>query len=133
LRHELPQLLDEADLPDEIRNNMLFQHDGAPAHSSRRIREELDRTYPDSWIGRGGPIHWPAQSPDLTPLDYFLWGHLKNFIYKNLVETEEEMIAELHSAFATVDEEMLQRSVDDIIRRTTLCMQQNGEHFENLL
>ncbi|EZA48673.1 hypothetical protein X777_13179, partial [Ooceraea biroi] len=38
----------------------------------------LNESFPDRWIGRGGRISWPARSPDLMPLDFFLWGHLKN-------------------------------------------------------
>ena len=33
------------------------------------------------WIGRRGYIEWSARSPDLNPLDYFLWGYLKGKIY----------------------------------------------------
>ena len=25
-------------------------------------------------IGREGPTPWPPRSPDITPLDFFLWG-----------------------------------------------------------
>jgi len=28
-----------------------------------------------------GRIAWPARSQDLTPLDFFLWGHLKTVVY----------------------------------------------------
>ncbi|KAE9529977.1 hypothetical protein AGLY_011439 [Aphis glycines] len=42
----------------------------------------LDSEYPGKWIGRRGPIEWPPRSPDLTPIDYFLWGHLKTVVYK---------------------------------------------------
>ncbi|CAH1966439.1 unnamed protein product [Acanthoscelides obtectus] len=31
-----------------------------------------------NWIGRGGPINWPERSLDLAPLDFFLWGHVKD-------------------------------------------------------
>jgi len=31
--------------------------------------------YPNRWIGRGEPQNWPARSPDLTPLEFFLWKH----------------------------------------------------------
>jgi hypothetical protein len=34
------------------------------------------------WIVRRGSIELPARSPNLSPLDFFLWGHLKNKIYK---------------------------------------------------
>jgi len=32
-----------------------------------------------------------GQQADLNPLDYFLWGYLKEFIYQNLIETLEEL------------------------------------------
>ena len=51
-----------------------FQQDGAPPHWGLNVREFLNTQFPDRWIGRNGPIHWPARSPDLTPLDYFLWA-----------------------------------------------------------
>ena len=28
------------------------------------------------WLGSRGPIEWPSRSPDSTPCDFFLWGHL---------------------------------------------------------
>jgi hypothetical protein len=34
-----------------------FQHDGSSAHCNV-IREYLDETYGNRWIGRGGPITW---------------------------------------------------------------------------
>jgi hypothetical protein len=37
-------------------------------HFSRNAREILDNQYPQRWIGRGGPHHWPARSPDLNHL-----------------------------------------------------------------
>jgi hypothetical protein len=58
-----------------------FQHDGAPPHFSRNVQGILNRMYPNRWIGRGGPRHWPGRSPDLNPLDFFLWGYVKIVIY----------------------------------------------------
>ncbi|KAE9536207.1 hypothetical protein AGLY_007430 [Aphis glycines] len=52
------------------------------AHYTIPVREYLDREYPGKWIGRRGPIEWPPRSPDLTPIDFFLWGHLKTVVYK---------------------------------------------------
>lgn len=40
----------------------------------------LDRQFPDHWIGRRGTVEWPPRSPDLTPLDLWLWGHLKAIV-----------------------------------------------------
>jgi hypothetical protein len=38
---------------------------------------------------------WPPRSPDLTPLDYYLWGAMKGAVYKDnphtLLEPKEEI------------------------------------------
>lgn len=70
LIENLPDVLE--DLPLHIRETMWFQHDGAPPHNSRHARHYLNTNFQNSWIGRGGPIAWPARSPDLNRLDYFL-------------------------------------------------------------
>jgi len=43
-------------------------------HYTRHVREYLKECFPNRWLGRGGPVAWPPRSPDLTPLDYYLWG-----------------------------------------------------------
>jgi hypothetical protein len=48
---------------------------------SRVVRDVLDSTYHDRWIGRGGPTGWPPRSPDLNPLDCYLCAHLNNVVY----------------------------------------------------
>lgn len=65
--------------------------DGAPAHFARNVREHVDENY-TPWIGRGGTIAWPARSPDLTPLDFFLWGTMKERVYLEVPESREELL-----------------------------------------
>jgi hypothetical protein len=67
LLHELLKLLEEYHWQLEHECDM---HDGAPAHFSRAVRDVLNNTYHDRWIGRGGPTAWPPRSPDLNPLDF---------------------------------------------------------------
>ena len=55
-------------------HDLYFQQDGAPPHYSRAVREYLDETFPEKWIGQRGPIDWPARSPDFIPNEFFLWG-----------------------------------------------------------
>ena len=57
-RDMLPTLLDA--VPLEIRQVMWLQHDGAPAHFDRNVRNRLNVTYPNRCIGRRGPVPWPA-------------------------------------------------------------------------
>ena len=34
-----------------------------------------------------GEMVGPARSPDLNPLDVYLWGHLKTTVYSTIVQT----------------------------------------------
>jgi len=57
-----------------------------PNHTQR---EPQDNSYGHSSLDMWSPfmkiliIEWPFYSPDLTPLDFFLWGYLKDCIYAN--------------------------------------------------
>ena len=48
----------------------IFQQDSAPAHRAKDTIALLRRETP-SFIG---PELWPANSPDLNPVDYRIWG-----------------------------------------------------------
>jgi len=51
----------------------------------RDVSTFLDETSPGSSVGRGGPTAWPPRSPDLTPLDFFAWGFIKDVVYRRKV------------------------------------------------
>jgi len=54
---------------------MRFHQDDASAHYDQRVREYLNKVFPAKrWLGRGEAILWLPRSPDLNPLDFFLWG-----------------------------------------------------------
>jgi hypothetical protein len=55
--------------------------DGAPPHFQRDVTTFLHETFPGRWVGRGGSTAWPPRSPDLTPLDFFAWGFIKDVVY----------------------------------------------------
>lgn len=136
LRNTLPDLLDNAGVPPEVRQTMWLHHDGAPAHYALIVREYLNETFPGRWIGRGGPVLWPARTPDLNPLDFFMWGHLRDLMYDNgPLANEEEVVARLFAASAEIQETPgivanVRRSMS---RRVQLCIQERGGHFEHLL
>jgi hypothetical protein len=61
---------------------------GAPEHFSRAVRDVLNNTYHDRWMGREGPNAWRPRSPDLNPLHFYLWGHLRPRVYASPVDNE---------------------------------------------
>ena len=133
LRNELPCLLE--DIPLMVRSQMYFQHDGAPAHYSRLVREYLHASFPNRWLGRLGPVAWPPRSPDLTPLDYYIWGHMKTLVY----ETKVDSRAALRDRIFAVAEQIrnhpdrIASAIQSLLIRAEKCLANGGGHFEQLL
>ncbi|CAH2105555.1 unnamed protein product [Euphydryas editha] len=71
---------------------IVFQQDGCPAHYTLAAREYLDNCFPNAWIGRDGPIEWPARSPDLMSLNYYVWGRTKELVYTKEIFTKDQLI-----------------------------------------
>ena len=70
----------------------ITQHDGCPAHNAIVAWNALNQQFPNRWKGRGSPVQrFPAWSPDLTLLDFFLWGHVKNVVYQQVPTTVGNM------------------------------------------
>jgi hypothetical protein len=44
--------------------------DGAPPRFLPTVRQRLNRTLGEQWIGRGGPLTWSARSSDLNISGY---------------------------------------------------------------
>jgi len=83
---------------------MYFQHDGAPSHYTRHVMQHLNDTFPNRWIGHGSTINWPPRSPDLTPLDFCLWGLMKSEVYRKKVDTRDELLVIILDVIACIKE-----------------------------
>lgn len=133
LENDLNTLLE--DVPLAIIGRMYYMHDGAPAHFSRVAREYLDRRFGNTWIGRGGPVPWPARSPDLNPLDFSFWGFMKNEVYAVEIHNEEQLwirIMESADRFRN-NPGIFQRCRQSLRRRMEKCIEVQGQQFEHLL
>ena len=79
--------------------NYYFQQDGAPVHFHIDVRNYLNKEFPRGWAGRVEPIEYPPRSSDLTPLDFYLWGVLKDIVYAMKPETLQELRGEIQNAW----------------------------------
>lgn len=131
LRDRLPELLEEVDL--NTRRRMWLQQDGAPPHFARIVRAFLNRNYGERWIGRGGPVNWPPNSPDLTSPDFYLWGYLKNVVFSQRPTTRDDMMDRIRQACAAIPRETLLRTVQHFERRINRCQRADGRNFEHLM
>ena len=118
------------EVPLSILRDGYFQQDGAPPHFSIPVRRFLDEHFPNRWIGRAGPIPWPAYSPDLSPLDFWLWGSVKNKVYATNVRDLNDLKTRISLAFNEVSREVCQRVMCETFRRFHLCIERNGLQVE---
>ena len=133
LRNELPGLLE--DIPLMVRSQMYFQHDGAPLHYTRHVREYLNESFPNRWLGRGWTIAWPPRSPDLTPLYYYLWGHMKTLVYESKVDSRAELRNRIFAAAEHVRNhpENIASAIQTLLKLSENFLSTGGGHFEQLL
>ena len=70
---------------------MIFQQVGALPQYANDVIEYLDKNLSGRWMGKSGPISWPARSPDLIPCDYYLWGFIKDSLDRDSLQTVNEL------------------------------------------
>jgi hypothetical protein len=78
-------------------------------------------------------IAWPPLSPDLSPMDFSLWRHLKENMHAVLPRNIEDLEAGIQDAATAVLVNMLRRVRDNTVRRTAACLEMDEAHFERLL
>jgi hypothetical protein len=50
---------------------------------------------------------WPSRSPDISPPDFFLWGHPKGHVYDSSPHTIEELKTNISEAIASINQRTL--------------------------
>jgi Helix-turn-helix domain (DUF4817) len=128
----LQDLLDNVPL-NVLLNFKYFQHDGAPAHRDQRCTRFLHILKPNHWIGNNGPINWPPRSPDITPMDFSIWGFIKDQVYKTTPQDVEDLKQQIRAACEKITPRMLSRVQGNLNKRARKCLQNHGSHFEHLL
>jgi hypothetical protein len=91
---------------EEFQPQVVLQQDGTLPHWGLLVRQFLDATFSNRWTGRDGPTPWPPRSPDITPLDFFLWGYVKDKVYSTPVPGIDTLEARIRDALAAVTEDV---------------------------
>ena len=93
----------------------------------------LRENFPGRLISRFGDTHWPFRSPDLTPVDFFLWGFLKNRVYAGRPHTAEELKQSIHREVTGIPIDVLNRLLHDMRNRFLECFSRDGEHLKDVI
>ncbi len=77
----------------------------------------------------------PLASQDLSPLDYCVWGWMKELVYSVKVETRDALLARIMDAADVIrnSELKLLRATRAVHNRAAACVAAGGGIFENQL
>lgn len=115
---------------DGIVETVIFQQDGAPPNFALTVRDFLNGIFPNRWIGRGSQRLWASRSPDLTPLDFFVWGFIKSKVYATKVNNLQDLKQRIRVAAALITPAMIQRVFRATKERWETCFEVQGGHIE---
>jgi hypothetical protein len=111
--------------------NLLATRQGTPRYH-HEVRAYLDDNFPDRWIGRRGSVEYTERSPDLAPLDSYLWDYLKDSLYSTKTATLQELRHDTEQSCAGIPADTLVNVCHSVVGRCQHCLEVNGGHFENL-
>lgn len=114
-------------------NHIWFQQDGATAHTARQTRILLQEMFPGRLISKFGDITWPANSPDLTAPDFFLWGYLKEKVYERRPNTIQELKIRILEEINNIGAELLKRVMQNFRCRLQKCIDNQGSHLKDVI
>ncbi|EFN75161.1 hypothetical protein EAI_02716, partial [Harpegnathos saltator] len=71
------------------------------------------------------------RSPDLTVLDNYLWGRVKDIVYPNRPTTRNDMITRITEAIRSLSSDGILGATNSFQNRVDVCIEKNGAHFEH--
>ena len=99
-----------------------FQQDNASVHVSKLTKEFFDFRKIDV-------ISWPAQSPDLNPIEN-LWAIMKKKLELKNFENIDKLKVEILKIWDEVDKKICENLVSSMTKRINLCIANKGDFIK---
>jgi histone-lysine N-methyltransferase SETMAR len=106
------------------RGRAILQHDNAPAHTSRRVKQKIQELQGIEVIPH------PAYSPDLAPSDYHLFRSLSHFLRGRRFSSEEEVKTGIAEFFASKTPDWYRHGIEQLAERWLRVIENDGLYFE---
>ena len=104
----------------------LWQQDSAPAHKSKETQAWLQKECYDFVLFS----YWPPSSPDLNPLDYFVWSYIENITNMTSHNTKASLIAAIRRVFAEIPPALVEKACSQFRIRIEAVIEAEGGYIE---
>lgn len=111
-----------------------FQQDGATPHTAQKSLQWLKEKFDKRLISLKTDVEWSPNSPDLSPLDFFLWGYMKDRVYAHKPRSTHELKEAIRSEARQIPQQMIDNAVTHLETvRLPMVLRRKGSHLEHLL
>lgn len=116
-----------------------FMQDGARPHRTREVFDLLNEHFNDRVLGLeyesrfNKGLEWPPNSPDLNACDFFLWGDLKDKVYKTAPRSLEEIKSRVEAEIRAITKEQLKEVMRHFKDRLQAVSDMDGGHIEQYM
>ncbi|GFT34868.1 DUF4817 domain-containing protein [Trichonephila clavipes] len=115
-------------------SNVTCMQAGATSHTANPVKTFLIHTFGgDKIISRRCRYPWPPRSPDLTPVDFWLWGYLKSHVYLSGPSSLSELKDAIRREVSSIHPDMLHSDVDGFVTRLECLLPCGCGHVELIL
>lgn len=114
-------------------NRVWFQQDGAKAHTAKSTITLLKQKFGTRVVSKNASVEWPPRSPDLTAPDFFLWGHLKNEVYREPASSVAQLKSRIRRSIKNISIATLEAVMNGMQKRCEECIHRRGGHLDNVI
>ncbi|GFX22485.1 uncharacterized protein TNCV_3601161 [Trichonephila clavipes] len=115
-------------------SNVTFMQDGATSHTANPVKAFLIQTFgEDRIVSRRRRYPWLPRSPDLTPVDFWLWGYLKSHVYLSGPSSLLELKDAIRREVSSIHPDMLHSAVTGFVTRLECLLPCGGGYVEHIM
>ena len=115
--------------PKKEKIKWFFHQDSAPSHTSKETIDYLNKCK----INFIKPEEWMPSSPDAAPMDYAIWGHLKQQLNKTKIHSLDDLKKKLLYVWKKMDQAYIDKVLASWPKRVFKIFKARGFHIEHRL
>ena len=106
----------------------VWQQNSASVHKSKETQDWL-QTECYEFVPFS---YWPHSSPDLNPLDYFVWSYVENITNMTSLNTKANLIVAIRRVFAELPPALVEKAGSQLRIRIEAVIEANGGYIEEM-